>query len=134
MLCTNICVVNKLARKVENDKLCGKNPQHENNWGRWENTGQRCFSDYNHNNPDSMKQTLTYIGFTFWSDVMSNDLQALLLAKTWNLEDKSFKKHNWFCYAILLSNMNRTFWHMNELKTDEGKRRKGISLTIEKMQ
>lgn len=31
MLCTNICVVNKLARKVENDKLCGKNPQHENN-------------------------------------------------------------------------------------------------------
>lgn len=31
MLCTNICVVNKLARKVENDKLCGKNPQHKNN-------------------------------------------------------------------------------------------------------
>lgn len=52
---------------------------------------------------------------------MSNDLQALLLAQTLNLEDKSNKKNNWFCYAILLSNMNRAFWHMNELKTDKGK-------------
>lgn len=29
------------------------------------------------------------------------------------------------------SNMNRAFWHMNELKTDKGEKGKGI-LTIEK--
>lgn len=131
MLCTNICVVNKLARKVENNELCGKNPQHENNWGRWENTGQRCFSDYSHNNPDSMKQTLTLVShFEVMLCQMICRLYFWQKHETW----KTNLSRNTTDFAILLSNMNRTFWHMNELKTDEGKRGKGISSTIEKMQ